>query len=214
MEQTNMAIYSAVRSVPAEAKKAISGGRLNGKTDINPVWRIKIMTDTFGPCGVGWKYIITRQWAETYGNEVKAFCNIDLFIKSEGEWSDAIPGTGGAAMVEQGRSGAYVNDEAYKMALTDALSVAMKSLGVAADVYFAADAKYETKYEVPAQAQAKAVKTAPADPNALPDYVVNSIAASNGKEALLKVFNAYPEFQKNKQFLALLSSRKKELNIR
>lgn len=45
----NLAIYNKVRQVPDEAKKRITGGRLNGMTDINPMWRIKAMTELFGP---------------------------------------------------------------------------------------------------------------------------------------------------------------------
>lgn len=138
-----MKYYDAMRHVPEEAQKKIKGGRLEGMTDINPMWRIKVMTETFGVCGIGWKYEITKQWNEAYGNEVKAFVNINLYIKVDGEWSEPIQGTGGSTLVEPK---GYVNDEAYKMALTDALSVAMKALGVAADVYFAKDAKYDTKY--------------------------------------------------------------------
>jgi DNA-directed RNA polymerase subunit RPC12/RpoP len=40
-------------------------------------------------------------------------------------------------------NGIYVSDECYKMALTDALSVACKALGVGADVYWQKD---NTKY--------------------------------------------------------------------
>jgi hypothetical protein len=124
----NLRFYEQLRQVPPYALKQIGAGRLKGMSDINPVYRIKAMTEAFGPCGIGWKYVITKQWLETYGQEVKAFCNIDLFIKVDGEWSDAIPGTGGSSLVAMERSGAYVSDEAYKMALTDALSVAMKSV--------------------------------------------------------------------------------------
>ena len=145
----NLRYYEQLRKVPQEPLKPISAGRLKGMSDINPLFRIKAMTEAFGPCGIGWKYVITKQWLETYGQEVKAFCNIDLFIKVDGEWSDAIPGTGGSSLVAMERSGAYVSDEAYKMALTDALSVAMKSLGVAADVYYSKDkvGQFDTKYE-------------------------------------------------------------------
>lgn len=48
----NMSIYNAVRSVPNEAIKPISAGRLKGFSDINPMWRIKKLTEMFGPCGV------------------------------------------------------------------------------------------------------------------------------------------------------------------
>ena len=49
----NMTLYNAVRTPPPEALKAITGGRLKGMTDINPMWRIKTMTEQFGPCGDG-----------------------------------------------------------------------------------------------------------------------------------------------------------------
>lgn len=141
-------IYNKLRAVPDEAIKPIASGRLKGKSDVNPMWRIKAMTDVFGVCGFGWKYTIKSQWLEKCGDEIKAFCNIDLFVKMDGEWSDAIPGTGGSSFAAIENKGIYVNDEAYKMALTDALSVAMKSLGVAADVYFQKGRDLETKYEM------------------------------------------------------------------
>lgn len=140
--------WDKLRQVPETAKKTISGGNLNGMTDINPVWRIQVMTETFGMCGFGWKYTVTKQWMEAYGNDVRAFCNIDLYIKVNDQWSDAIPGTGGASFAMVTNSGkTNVSDEAYKMALTDALSVAMKAIGVAADVYYAKGVKFGTKYE-------------------------------------------------------------------
>ena len=45
VQQDNLSIYERVRSVPAEAKKAIEAGRLKGKSDINPMWRIKALTE-------------------------------------------------------------------------------------------------------------------------------------------------------------------------
>lgn len=108
----NMTIYDAVRSVPPEAIKQIAAGRLKGMSDINPMWRLKRLTEVFGACGFGWKYEITRQWLETGAdNEVKAFCNINLYVKVDGEWSEAIPGTGGSTLTTVERNGAYVSDE-------------------------------------------------------------------------------------------------------
>ena len=140
----NMDIYNALRVVPDSAKKQIIAGRLKGMTDINPMWRIRALTEKFGPCGFGWKYTIDRQWTEIGSDgQVSAFCNISLYVKVNGEWSDAIPGTGGSAFIANERNGAYTSDECYKMAQTDALSVAFKALGGGADVYWDKD---ETKY--------------------------------------------------------------------
>lgn len=144
----NLHIYNQVRSVPVEAKKTITGGRLNGKTDINPMWRIMKLTQLFGVVGIGWRYEITRQWIETSEDETAAFCNINLYIKQGDIWSEAIPGTGGSMFVSKERNGKYTSDECYKMALTDALSVACKAIGVAADVYWDKDpTKYDSSHK-------------------------------------------------------------------
>lgn len=145
----NLSIYNAVRSVPDNAKKQISAGRLKGKTDINPMWRLKTLTEQFGPCGIGWKYVITDKRLEQGANgEVAAFLDIDLFVKVDGVWSEAIPGTGGSAFVAKEKNGPYTSDECFKMALTDAISVACKALGFGADVYWDAD---RSKYDKPDQ---------------------------------------------------------------
>lgn len=144
----NLAIYNAVRSVPGSAKRQIGAGRLKGKTDINPMWRLKTLTEQFGPCGIGWKYVITDKRLEQGANgEVAAFLDIDLFVKVDGAWSEAIPGTGGSAFVAKEKNGHYTSDECFKMALTDAISVACKVLGFGADVYWEAD---RSKYDKPA----------------------------------------------------------------
>ena len=138
-----MEIYDRVRSVPDEAKKSISAGRLKGMTDINPMWRIKKLTEEFGPCGIGWWTKVTDRWTETVVDETCAFVDLELYIKVDDEWSKPITGSGGSKLATKERSGIYVSDECYKMAETDALSVACKKLGIGADVYFSAD---RTKY--------------------------------------------------------------------
>ena len=140
-KKDNLRIYEAARTVPAYAIKTIGAGRLKGFSDVNPMYRIKRMTEIFGPVGFGWYYEVTKSWTETYGQETKVFCNINLYIKDGNEWSKPIFGTGGSTIVEVNSKGIYVSDEGYKMALTDAMSVAMKSLGIAADVYYSKDGK-------------------------------------------------------------------------
>ena len=132
-------IYEAGRAVPPEAQKPFNNGRFSG-TDITPMWRIKKLTELFGACGVGWYYDIVSERAEEHGGMTIAVVDLNLYIKVDGEWSKPVYGTGGNTIVTA--KGA-VSDEGYKMALTDALSVACKALGIGADVYFAKD---KTKY--------------------------------------------------------------------
>lgn len=144
----NLKIYNEVRKVPQEAQKSIGGGRLKGMTDINPMWRIKELTRQFGICGIGWYYKIVNKHLEKCEStqEISAFVDIELFIKVNGEWSMPIVGTGGASFIAKEKAGLYVSDECFKMALTDAISVACKALGFGADVYWNKDreSKYST----------------------------------------------------------------------
>ena len=133
----NMYIYNQVCTVPESAKKTIAAGRLKGMTDIKPMWRIKKITEIFGPCGTGWYYDIINFWTEHGADGViSAFAQINLYYKTENEWSKPVSGVGGSSFVSKEKGGMYTSDECYKMALTDAISVAAKSLGVGADVYW------------------------------------------------------------------------------
>lgn len=139
----NLKIYNQAKTVPPEAQKPIESGRLKGMTDINPMWRIKRLTEIFGSCGAGWWYEIVEKRIEDDAatKQSAAFVDINLYYVNPdtGETSRPIPGTGGAVFVAQERNGPHMSDECFKMALTDAISVAAKALGVGADVYFAKD---------------------------------------------------------------------------
>ena len=168
----NLSIYERVRSVPKEAKKEIEAGRLKGKNDINPMWRIKKLTEVFGPAGFGWYTEIVRTWTEaSESGEMAVFVDIHLFVKKDGEWSKPIYGNGGNRLVanekkyENGQQVyvPFLDDDAYKKAYTDAISVAAKALGIGADVYFEKDiTKYDSQPQtVQQQAQPAAAPVLP-----------------------------------------------------
>ena len=132
----NLEVWNKLNQPPKSALKTIKGGRLSGFTDVNPQWRYQAITEQFGMCGVGWKYTVDRVWMEPASDgQVFAFAEISLQVKQGDTWSERIPGIGGSMLVTKESSGLHSSDEGYKMAITDALSVAMKMLGVAADVY-------------------------------------------------------------------------------
>jgi hypothetical protein len=157
---SNLKLWESFRAVPQNAQKPIQGGRLKGMTDINPMWRLKALTEQFGPCGIGWKYeILDKRLEQGANGEIAAFVDINLYYKYNSEWSEPIPGTGGSSFVAKESSGLYVSDECFKMALTDAISVACKALGIGADVYWnAGDSKYSKPAKTTTQAKATAQK--------------------------------------------------------
>lgn len=175
-KKENLTIYEAFRKVPDEAKKEIKGGKLKGFTDINPMWRIKALTERFGPAGIGWYIDNVEKWVENGIVDKVCFVKINLYIKVDGEWSKPIVGVGGSRLEsyvngKNGAEGYYdLNDEAYKMAYTDAISIACKALGMAADIYYQKDMKSSenrTKYDMdytPAPAPAPSQQMRVSDP--------------------------------------------------
>lgn len=160
MARDNLEIYNKVRAVPDSAQKPISAGRLKGFTDINPMWRIKTLTEIFGPAGEGWTYKIINREILPAGDtgERAAIVEIELRVKdSTGSWGEPITGIGGSMYIAIQKGKQYVDDECYKKALTDAIGVAAKALGVGADVYWQKDA---SKYN-PIQADDEAAPAAP-----------------------------------------------------
>ncbi len=154
----NLEIWNRLKQPPKWALKEIKGGRLAGKTDISPQWRYQAMTEVFGLGN--WKYSIQRTWTEPAPDgQVFAFAEVMLYYRTDAEakeWGN-MAGIGGSMLIEKEAKGLHANDEAFKMAVTDALSVCMKMLGVAADIY--AGLWDGSKYKEPAQEGAKAAFT-------------------------------------------------------
>lgn len=140
--------YDNLKNPPKDALKEISFGKLKGKSDINPQWRIEAMTREFGSCGIGWRFeICNTSTQELKDGQLMVFMLVALYIKEENEWSQPVYGYGGDFIIEKDKNGIHGNDEAYKMALTDALGNAMKCLGVAGDVYRGQYGKYTRRDE-------------------------------------------------------------------
>lgn len=155
-KQNALEIYEALSRPPKDALREIQEGTLKGKTDINPQWRYKAMTEIFGLVGLGWKYEILDLWHEPgAGNEVLCFAKVAVFIRDPEtkEWSDPIVGVGGSKLINDFNRGPKSNDEGYKMAVTDAFSTSLKMLGVAADIYAGRwdGSKYKDQGEAPAE---------------------------------------------------------------
>ena len=143
---SNLEMYNSFSQPPDWAMKKIKGGRTSGMTDISPQWRIEALTERFGPCGVGWKYNIINMWTVEANGQIGVYVHITLQYKTNAQngWSDPIPGVGGNMLLVKEKNGMHYSDEGYKMALTDAISVACKALGIGANVYKGmCDSKYQ-----------------------------------------------------------------------
>ena len=132
----NRRIWDKVHKPDPTSLKTIGGGRLKGMTDINPKWRLQAATEVFGPCGIGWWYTIKELWTVPGADgQVMAFARVDVFYRDGESTSQPVEGIGGSMMISKEKDYLYTNDECYKMAVTDALSVAFKALGFGAEIY-------------------------------------------------------------------------------
>lgn len=136
MADNNMKYYEQLQTPPNDALKTIGFGNLKGKSDINPQWRYEALTNVFGVCGIGWKFESVEHFTQALpSGELMVFVKVNLYVREGDKWSEPIVGWGGDYLIKKDKNGIHGNDEAMKMATTDALGTAAKMLGVAADVY-------------------------------------------------------------------------------
>lgn len=149
--ESKLQIWNAGAQVPKTATKEFNNGRFKG-TDINRMWRIQVLTELFGPAGVGWdwKLVDTQTYQLDGDGRVVIFARgeLRLYDFDKKMWSEPIIGYGGNDLVQSNARGIRINDDAYKMVDTDAFGHACSKLGIGASVYWNEATKYtSTKAE-------------------------------------------------------------------
>jgi hypothetical protein len=141
------------RTDPRATKPFTRSGGFRG-TQIDPAWRLQMMTEAFGPVGQGWGY---DQLEWTVQDRMVFTCVRVWYRDPEtGEKYVTGPQWGGTELMRRRRDGTEEpNDEAFKMSVTDALGKCLLQLGLAADVYLGLfdDSKYREESEAYFQAR-------------------------------------------------------------
>ena len=135
MSSENSALWDILgRTDPAHTKEFTRGGGFKG-TAIKPIWSYKRMTDEFGPCGVGWGVSEPSFQVVQANEEILVFCTAHVWFKRDDRSSESIFGVGGDKVLGKNKYGLNSDDEAFKKAYTDAITNALKMIGVGADVH-------------------------------------------------------------------------------
>jgi hypothetical protein len=92
------------------------------------------MTEQFGPCGIGWGMDKPEFQLVTVKDDIAVYCTVSLWYL-DGDKRGVVYGVGGDFAAKTNKYGLSADDEAFKKSFTDALSNAMKHLGVGADVH-------------------------------------------------------------------------------
>lgn len=130
---------------PKHTKSFKRSGGFSG-TAIKPMWANQRMTEFFGPCGTGWGSTEPQFQIVPADKEIMVYCTVGVWYleASSAARSELVYGVGGDKVLKSQSSGLRADDEAFKMAYTDALGNAMKFIGVAADIHMGMfdDSKY------------------------------------------------------------------------
>lgn len=138
----NLALWEKLgKTDPKHTKGFTRGGGFKG-TAIKPMWSYKRMTEEFGPCGEGWGIEEPSfQVLQACDDEKLVFCTVTVWY---GPDRHRLIGVGGDKAVAKNKYGLSSDDEAFKKAFTDAVTNALKMIGVGADVHMGLfdDSKY------------------------------------------------------------------------
>lgn len=139
---SNTALWDKLgKTDPAHTKQFKRAGGFSG-TAIKPMWSYRRMTEEFGPCGIGWGVNEPSfQVVPGSDGEVLVYCTVGAW---HGNREQVVYGVGGDKVVGKNKYGLTSDDEAFKKAYTDALTNALKMIGVGADVHMGLfdDSKY------------------------------------------------------------------------
>lgn len=128
------------RTDPKHTKAFTRGGGFKG-TAIKPIWSYLRMTEEFGACGTGWGVNPPTFDVQDCGEERLVFCTASIWY---GNREQVCFGVGGDKVIGKNKFGLSTDDEAFKKAYTDAITNALKMIGVGADVHMGLfdDSKY------------------------------------------------------------------------
>lgn len=130
---SNTRIWDALsKTDPKHTKPFKRAGGFQG-TAIKPIWMTKRMTEMFGPAGTGWGMDKPQFEVVNAGEEILVFCTVGLWYNDD--YGRFVYGVGGDKVLGKNKYGPFTNDEAFKAAYTDALSNAMKQIGLGADIH-------------------------------------------------------------------------------
>jgi hypothetical protein len=135
MQNKNMKIWETLSKTNPEFTKPLPGYGGKKLTTIDPMYQIQMMTDLFGPVGLGWKYKVDYKYIDGL---VFAEVTIKYFTD---EWHEYGPV---CSVQNLSKRDNKLDDEAPKKAMTDAMTKAFSHLGMSADVFLGKfdDSKY------------------------------------------------------------------------
>lgn len=231
----NMRVWDRVcKTDPAHTKEVKFGRKF---TTIDAQYQVQRATEIFGPVGQGWAYSVKYDYISQAGF-VLAIADVTVSYYDGETPCQYGPVRATNILIKPGKGDpltAFVDEDAYKKAMTDALTKALSHLGFSADVFLGQydDNRYvnQLKQEF---AEAKKIKSAPAgkvpagsEPGESGGPAVDSAKEDDAEDFLKKIAeakatrhleNLYSKYRsfieihaRKDDFIAAFKARKAEL---
>lgn len=141
---SNLDLWNKVEKTDPKHTKAITGKSYQG-TSPKPHYLIHKATETFGPIGIGWGFVIVDERIEDgAGGERMHIARVKVWYEWEGKRGEVehIGGTQFSGMRASGKP--FTDEDAPKKSVTDALVKALSMIGFAGDIFMGRydDSKY------------------------------------------------------------------------
>lgn len=144
----NLTLWRSVEKTPHEHTKPITGKSYSGNSP-KPHYLIHRATETFGPCGIGWGFMVEERiedgaWLADGFYEKLHIAKVRVWFKWNGERGE-VEHIGGTVFSGRRKNGqAFSDEDAPKKSVTDALVKALSMIGFAGDIFMGRydDSKY------------------------------------------------------------------------
>ncbi len=136
MSNDNLRIWDEVEKTSPQATKEFSTGRFKG-TAISSMYNVKRATAMWGPCGLGWGFEVDeyREICDINNDTIVIQIRLKLWYRN-GETTCKVVQYGATKFAYNTAAGKrFVDEDAAKKAVTDALGKALSYVGFSADVY-------------------------------------------------------------------------------
>jgi hypothetical protein len=226
----NLKLWHAVEKTPHEHTKPITGKSYNGNSP-KPHYLVMKATETFGPCGIGWGFTVVDERIEDgLDGERMSIARVRVWYEWDGKRGE-VEHVGGTPFCGKRSSGKpYMDEDAPKKSVTDALVKALSLIGFAGDIFmgryddskYVAELRHEEREAKQQAAKPAAPKPPPVEPTTVRQMVDNlppapmgpDDAAADGDASLYRaaMFAALDSCERKEQVGALMEEQTNNLN--
>lgn len=175
----NLALWASVERTDPDHVKPITGKAYQG-TSPKPHYLIHKATGTFGPCGIGWGFVVEERIEDGAMIEPGFFekmhiAKVKLWYKL-GDQRGEVEHIGGTVFSGKRKNGTpFTDEDAPKKSVTDALVKALSMLGFAGDIFMGRydDSKYVSELREEARDAANRQDDSGGDLNRYDDLAVS-----------------------------------------